>query len=473
MEIVASPLVKYIYKFLFNGSLTSAGDRIFRSGMWLYLSQAVKLGGVLLIIPLIVIQHGQEALGVWFSVIAAVSFIHLSDVGMHLPWLNRLTRNYINLSTLDLSKDIVSGVGLFLLLGVAGFLVIATFGHIAILTSYEVELFIYLLAVNLFIFLTKILRSVLRVFNENHKAAQFEAMQDIGIFLVSFIALLFFSVSLTFLAQLQLSIVVTFFCLAGLRFLSDKRFENIWPSVKDILVIFLKIFPSGRVNLLSTSANALLTNAPVLIITGAFGPSAAAVLVGARNISNIPRQIMSVFHISSVPEFSTLYASEDLKGVKDLFRKLLLLTISVNGVAAAAIFMGGPYILENWLNLTDEKSGILFFYFSIWCITEGVKMVIHESLLGLDSFRLVGKSNIAAAFISLIIMYGVDLKILIVPVALIVVNVFWSIPVLTRGFLLRFNDPALSQWLLTILIIMFVGVSIVSLFFIGVIALRW
>ena len=94
--------------------------RIIKTSFWLYTSQSTKLLGTIILIPLITSVHGLDALGVWMSVTAGVSFIHLSDLGMHLPWLNILTERYSKNDVSEFNRQIISGVLLFALLGCAG-----------------------------------------------------------------------------------------------------------------------------------------------------------------------------------------------------------------------------------------------------------------------------------------------------------------------------------------------------------------
>lgn len=431
-----------------------AEDRILKSSLWLYTSNAVKLVSSLLLIPLIIFYHGQEQLGIWYTVIATSAFVHLSDLGMHLPWLNKLTKLKVDGAHENFSRSIKSGLIVFLLQGLIGvFLCILV--YFILISSIDFDdtkniLFFYVLIFQLFIFYVKIIRSILRAFNENPKAVRFEALQDTLIFLVGYSSLFFFGVSLISLAKFQLATVFVFLILAILKFLNDRRLDPVSISFFDIKEEFKELAPLGRKNLLTTISNAIITNGPILIISSSLGANSAAVAGAAKTISNIPRQIMSAMHTSSIPEFSSYYALRNLTKFIALFKRLFKLTTGINFIATMLIIFFGNFILLNLLLVEYENANILFLFFSIWCLSEGMKMIIHDSLLGMNQYGKIGFINILSCCIMIIILHlSIPyLGVYGLPVTLALINICWVIPALIYVFIKHFNNQGMLSWLL-------------------------
>jgi O-antigen/teichoic acid export membrane protein len=434
--------------------LNNAEDRILKSSLWLYTSHGVKLVSSLLLIPLIIFYHGQEQLGLWYTIVAMTSFIHLSDLGMHLPWLNKLTKLYIDSAYKDLSRSIKSGLAIFLLQGLIGVLLsIFIYSLVSPPIDFEEKktiLFFYVLIFQLFVFYVKIIRSILRAFNENPKAVRFEALQDTLVFFVGYSALFFFGVSLITLAKLQLATVFIFFMFAFLKFLNDKRFSFFSISLSDIKEEFKELTPLGRKNLLTTISNAIMTNGPILIISSYLGANSAAIVGAAKTISNIPRQIMSAMHTSSIPEFSSYFAQNKQSTLIFLFKRIFKLTIGINFLATMLIIFSGNFILLNLLLIEYENAHILFLFFSIWCLSEGMKMIIHDSLLGMNEYGKIGLINIVGSCIMIMVIYALIpfLSIYALPASLALINICWGIPALIFVFTKHFQGLGMTSWIL-------------------------
>ena len=408
--------------------------RIIKTSFWLYTSQSTKLLGTIILIPLITSVHGLDALGVWMSVTAGVSFIHLSDLGMHLPWLNILTERYSKNDVSEFNRQIISGVLLFALLGCAGafaVIILALIIEVAADVDGSNRLVFFMIFSHFFMFMTKILRSTLRAFDENSKAVKLEAVQDASILLCSASALGFFGLALSTLAALQASIALSFSIITMFLFLRDKRFKNTNYGYEGIKKTFKDLFPLGKKHLLSTSANAIITNGPILVITSVLGSSSAAIAESARTLANIPRQLSSVFQISSLPEFSKMFSLKKYYEFQNLYKKLLSISWIISAISSVVLLVMGGYILQTLTNYQHEYTYLLFAWFAFWCISESVKMLAHEALLATSQFGLVGVIDILGAITVIIVLFvlSIYMDILALPISLFLVNFLMAIPV--------------------------------------------
>jgi len=453
--------------------LKSNEQRIIKSGLWLYSSQTIKLLSILIIYPLIIFTHDEYSLGVWIGTIALVSFIHLSDLGFHLPWINLLSERRINNSK-NFIEVLYSGLALFFLIILFATIIFLIFGTRIYDYLYseatDPRLFSILVLANAFLFMTKIIRSVYRSFLETPKAVKFEAISDCLIFFVSLIALYFFSSSLLTLSILYFACSIAMFFLAAFTLFKDPRVAGARLKAIKLKDIFKELSKNASRNFLSILSNSLNTNLPLIIVTSLLGAIPAAIISGARTISNIPRQVNSVFHTSSVPEFNALNATNDIKGIIQLFSKILKFTVFSNIIISLILIVFGPYFLNLWLGFDIEEAKPLFFVFAIWSLIEGVKMVSHESLIGANRFNVVSLSDISATIISILLLYSLieHAGIIAVPLAMLISTGIIGAPMLLAYQARLMNSMNFNKTILSYFLITLIAISLQSLVFFNI-----
>tara|TARA_A100001011_G_scaffold356563_1_gene400695 strand:- start:14221 stop:14832 length:612 start_codon:yes stop_codon:yes gene_type:complete len=200
------------------------------------------------------------------------------------------------------------------------------------------------------------------------------------------------------------------------------------------------------------------------------GAIPAAIISGARTISNIPRQVNSVFHTSSVPEFNALNATNDIKGIIQLFSKILKFTVFSNIIISLILIVFGPYFLNLWLGFDIEEAKPLFFVFAIWSLIEGVKMVSHESLIGANRFNVVSLSDISATIISILLLYSLieHAGIIAVPLAMLISTGIIGAPMLLAYQARLMNSMNFNKTILSYFLITLIAISLQSLVFFNI-----
>ncbi|MBN1946999.1 MAG: lipopolysaccharide biosynthesis protein [Bradymonadales bacterium] len=416
----------------------------------------VRAGQQLLWVPLFLTVFGKEGYGEWLTLIGLAGYASISDLGVHVYWLNLLTGAYVRGEIDNYRRIFRAGLFLFLAVGLTTLAVSGAFslfhgpsrllGLEAIRSSIASVAFLVLVGQTLLTVLSQMLRGVFRTVGENPKYVWFGVARESCTFALVAAALLA-SVGPLGLALVYggigigMAVWVVFTLRGRFAHLVDYRIHRADRKTVTGLV------GGGSIRMVSLLANLLLIQGTLIITNWALGAAVVALVATCRTLANVALQAGGSLYQATLPEFSRLEAASDNDAMKKLLRRSSSFVFLLSGLACVGLAALGPWLFDLWTGGRFPNAAPLIYLFAAAIMVDAMRMPLSFFLLGCNRIAWVALTDIAYAVTALAVMWLLfpRLGAWAVPIATMTCGALIHLPsvlagsgkILPMGFLLR------------------------------------
>ncbi|MDB4985580.1 MAG: hypothetical protein JWN04_758 [Myxococcaceae bacterium] len=315
------------------------------------LGTAVGIGGQLLSVPVFLRSWGESVYGDWLTLSALAAYLALTDAGMQLYVVNRLTAEEVREQTDGFLKTLHSALLLYLtasciaitgLLGVVYLLPWKVWFTGRAIAAEIVRPTVLLLGAGVIAAVwCGFAASLHRAHGRAHRTTAIGVVTRTAS-LVATISALLFGLNILELAALQLCVPVL--CLIWSVFDYRRLYRRPILSLKhaEWRVARSMIAPSGLFALVSM-ANGIVIQGSILVVSSMLGPLAVTTFATSRTLANTVRQGVALLHSVAWPEFTRLQA----RGADTALSSAHRLLVKLSAVSALWV------VCSLWFNLHE------------------------------------------------------------------------------------------------------------------------
>jgi O-antigen/teichoic acid export membrane protein len=222
--------------------------------------------------------------------------------------------------------------------------------------------------------------------------------------------------------------------------------------------------PSGQF-LLQMSANMLVLQGPIVIISRAFGGQGVALFTTTRTVSNVVRGIMTIFRAPLRPEYAAAYVEPTKDRLRSLFRTVMAVDTTIAAALMAGVWTGGSWLIQIWSHGQISPDPDLLHLLLAASLLEGFLWMLASAGNATNRFHGVSFGFLAYAVISLLLAVLLVHKwgISAIPISALLSLFMFVLPVTLRNAR-REVEISVCRLVLTICV-PFAGVAILAVLF--------
>jgi O-antigen/teichoic acid export membrane protein len=379
-------------------------------------SQLVSVGGQLLTVPFFLRAWGDGVYGDWLTLSALSSYLSLTDMGMQLYVINRLTGHEVRrersefvetLQSALLLYGILSSVAITLLLGLTFGLPWARWFNGRAMTGTAVPHTVVLLGTSaLLLVWCGFFGGIHRIYGQAQKTTAI-GVGFRSMLLAATLGVLWIHRGPAFLAAIQmlLPVIVLVWTIVNLKQEhAELSFGLAHANVRSAVAM---LAPSALFAVF-TLATGLSVQGTLLVTSSLLGPAAVAGFSTSRTLANVVRLVVSLLNNVAWPEFTRLEASGRSRALSSAYRLLVKVGSLLATWMVASLWFTGPTLYLLWTRGRARFDPWLF------------RLLLVDVLLQTPSWAsgaLLGSTNRHRALAMLYVVQGV-LAVALCPLAI-------------------------------------------------------
>ncbi len=330
-------------------------------------AQIVQLATGLISVPLALDYVGPERFGIWMTLSTALAFISFSDFGVGIGMQDRMSRHagkgdYRSARNAFYSAFVLVGIIVIVIIFV-GYLAVPRFELASLfsLQSVEAQADIGPTAVATIVVIAIGLLGglVQRAFNSVQEGFWVALLQVVARFVS--LALLFvvvrFQLGLPALVFVVGGLASCVLLLAGIPVLLY-RHKWLMPGCRDIfktidLETAKDLLSVGAMGLGASVAIYLVNNSLPFLISSKYGAASVADFAVLLKLLAIPGVLLIYLLNPLWPAIAEANQKNDVRWIREAYRKCLITCIGVAIVSSAVILLGAPLIIEQWIGASE------------------------------------------------------------------------------------------------------------------------
>lgn len=319
-------------------------------------SQALAIGSQIVLVPVYLTAWGNDTYGDWLTVSALSGYFSLTDMGMQMYVVNRLTGHAVRGEEQEFRSTYHSALALYALLSGAALCILSGLAFLLpwdlwfagrALNGPVVQVIVFVLGVSIVISVwAGFIGSMYRVFGEPERSTTLGLIQRALVLAVTF-AMLAARRPPVDMALMQLVAPLVYLWWAS-RDVS-RRTSLATPSLADASrrVSLSLLVPSGLFALLGV-ANGLTLQGSLLVASASLGPAAVTIFSTSRTLANVVKQGVSLIGYVAWPEFTRIDASGSSSSLATGHRLLVKIVSLCTAWIVCSLWFTGAFVHQRW-----------------------------------------------------------------------------------------------------------------------------